>query len=195
MAFSAKQVFHVFHKMLLKTWMNCLANPVQTEYYSVLKRREIQSQVTTWMHLEDSMLSKISQSQKTNSVKYQVSRVGSTGVKESVCQCTRHKRHGFDPWVGKMPWRRNWQSSPVFLPGKSMDRGAWQAIIHGVAKSRMQLSTHTWMSSQIHGNRKQNVVARIWEEGQILICVARYINSGNWLHNTVNILSTTELYI
>ena len=29
------------------------------------------------------------------------------------------RRHGFDPWVGKIPWRRTWQSIPVFLPGKS----------------------------------------------------------------------------
>ena len=26
--------------------------------------------------------------------------------KESACQCRRRKRHGFDPWVGKIPWRR-----------------------------------------------------------------------------------------
>ena len=31
----------------------------------------------------------------------------------------RHKRLGFDPWVGKIPWRRKWQPIPVFLPGKS----------------------------------------------------------------------------
>ena len=29
------------------------------------------------------------------------------------------KRHGFDPWVGKMPWRRKWQSTLVVLPGDS----------------------------------------------------------------------------
>ena len=29
------------------------------------------------------------------------------------------RRCGFDPWVGKMPWRKKWQSTPVFLPGKS----------------------------------------------------------------------------
>ena len=28
-------------------------------------------------------------------------------------------RHGFDPWVGKIPWRRAWQPTPVFLPGES----------------------------------------------------------------------------
>ena len=26
------------------------------------------------------------------------------------------RRHGFDPWVGKIPWRRAWQPTPVFLP-------------------------------------------------------------------------------
>ena len=29
------------------------------------------------------------------------------------------KRHGFDPWVGKVPWRRSWPPTPVFLPGES----------------------------------------------------------------------------
>ena len=29
------------------------------------------------------------------------------------------RRRGFDPWVGKIPWRRKWQATPVFLSGKS----------------------------------------------------------------------------
>ena len=36
--------------------------------------------------------------------------------KESACQFRRHR---FDPWVGKIPWRRKWQHILVFLPGKS----------------------------------------------------------------------------
>ena len=36
--------------------------------------------------------------------------------KESTCQS---RRHGFDPWVEKIPWRRKWHPTPVFLPGKS----------------------------------------------------------------------------
>ena len=28
-------------------------------------------------------------------------------------------RHRFDPWVGKIPWKRIWQPTPVFLPGES----------------------------------------------------------------------------
>ena len=37
----------------------------------------------------------------------------------------------FDPWVGKIPWRRAWQPTPVFLPGEShgqrrlVDYGPW----------------------------------------------------------------------
>ena len=40
---------------------------------------------------------------------------------------------------------RKWQPSPVFLPGKFLDRGAWWATIHGVPNSRTQLSTHTFI--------------------------------------------------
>ena len=36
--------------------------------------------------------------------------------KESTCQC---RRHGFSPWVRKIPWRRKWQVPPVLLPGNS----------------------------------------------------------------------------
>ena len=39
--------------------------------------------------------------------------------KESTCQC---RRCGFDPWVRKIPWRRKWQPTPVFLPGKSHEQ-------------------------------------------------------------------------
>jgi len=30
------------------------------------------------------------------------------------------KRCGFNPWVGKIPWRRAWKPTPVFLPGESL---------------------------------------------------------------------------
>ena len=43
---------------------------------------------------------------------------GASG-KEPPGQGRRHKRHGIHPWVGKIPWRRAWQPTPVFLPGES----------------------------------------------------------------------------
>ena len=44
---------------------------------------------------------------------------GGTSGKEPSCQCRRHKRRGFNPWVAKIPWRRAWQPTPVFFPGES----------------------------------------------------------------------------
>ena len=41
---------------------------------------------------------------------------GGSNVKESTCQCRRPE---FDPWVGKISWRREWLPIPVFLPGES----------------------------------------------------------------------------
>ena len=38
--------------------------------------------------------------------------------KESAWKCRRQKRCGFDLWVGKIPWSRKWQPTPVFLSGK-----------------------------------------------------------------------------
>ena len=38
--------------------------------------------------------------------------------KKSVCQFRRHKRPKFDTWVQKIPWKRKWQPTPVFLPDK-----------------------------------------------------------------------------
>ena len=44
--------------------------------------------------------------------------LGATSGKEAACQCRRHKRHGFGPWVRKIPLRRAWQPAPVFLSGE-----------------------------------------------------------------------------
>ena len=43
---------------------------------------------------------------------------GGASGKESACQCRRHGRHGFDRRVGTIPWRRKWQPTPLFFPGK-----------------------------------------------------------------------------
>ena len=76
----------------------------------------------------------------------QLSLSGGSAGKESTCQCRRCKRHGFDPWVRKIPWRRKWQPVPVFLQilENSLDRGAWRATVHG-SQSSLQLSVHTHM--------------------------------------------------
>ena len=49
---------------------------------------------------------------------------GGASGKEPACQCRRHKRPGFDPWVGKIPSRRAWKPTVVFLPGESHAQGS-----------------------------------------------------------------------
>ena len=44
---------------------------------------------------------------------------GGSAGEESTCQC---KRLGFNPWVGKIPWRKKRQPTSVFLPGKSREQ-------------------------------------------------------------------------
>ena len=53
------------------------------------------------------------------------------GGKESTCQ---HWRCGFDPWVGKIPWTRKWQPTPVFLPGESHGQRSLVGCGHGVSE-------------------------------------------------------------
>ena len=63
---------------------------------------------------------------------------GASG-KEPACQCRRHKRHGSIPGSGRSPGVGN--DYPLQYPGleNPMGRGAWQATVHGVAKSWTQL--------------------------------------------------------
>ena len=50
----------------------------------------------------------------------------------------------FDPWVRKIQWSRKWQPTPQYsCQGNPMERGVWRAIVQGVAKSWMRMSTHT----------------------------------------------------
>ena len=63
---------------------------------------------------------------------------GGINGKESVCQ-QRCKRHGFDSWVEKMPWRMKWQPLQYSCLEKSMGTGAWRATVHGSAKSGIRL--------------------------------------------------------
>ena len=50
---------------------------------------------------------------------------GGASGKESACQCRRQRRHMFNPWVRKIPWRRKWQPTPAFLSGNSHEQKSW----------------------------------------------------------------------
>ena len=67
-----------------------------------------------------------------------------TSGKEPTCQCRRHKRHRFDPWVGKIPWRGAWQPTPVFLPGESHEQ---RSRLGYSPKGRKESDTTEWLST------------------------------------------------
>ena len=48
------------------------------------------------------------------------------------------QRPGFNPWVGKISWRRKWQPTPVFLPGKSH---GWRSLVGYSPWGRKELDT------------------------------------------------------
>ena len=51
-----------------------------------------------------------------------------------------YKRQGFNPWVRKIPWKRPWQSTPVFLPGES----PWTEEPDGLQSMGSQRVGHDW---------------------------------------------------
>ena len=88
-----------------------------------------------------------------------VPRVLYPGV-ESACQC---QRLGFDPWVGKIPLQKEMATHSTVLTWKNpMDRGAWQATVHGVARVRDDLATEP--PPPMGNLKKSRQVQRGWEE-------------------------------
>ena len=91
--------------------------------------------------------------------------------KEFACQC---RTHGFDSWVGKIPWKRKWKLIPIFLAGKSHQQRSQADNSPWVTKSWTWLSdwkTTSWDSSMcqsltgsyVQGPWCQGIYGVIWE--------------------------------
>ena len=79
--------------------------------------------------------------------------------KESVCECRRHKRCGFNPWVWKIPRRRKWQPAPVFLPRKSPGQRSLAGYCPGGCKELVmteQLRSHNMVEFQNNYTNKRS---------------------------------------
>ena len=91
--------------------------------------------------------------------------VNSDGKKKKKI-CLQCRRPGFDPWVGKIPWRRAWQLTPVFSPGESQgQRSMVGASIGGRKESDMTKRLTRWnrqnLETRILGDCQQNVLVKI----------------------------------
>ena len=67
--------------------------------------------------------------------------------RESTCQCRRPR---FDSWVGKVPWRREWLPTPVFLPGESHgERSLAGYSPRWLKELDMQRFRHDWTTTSL----------------------------------------------
>ena len=67
--------------------------------------------------------------------------------KESACQCRRHRRLRLSPWVGKIPWSRKWQTTPVFLPGnfhRQKSLVGYSPWCHKRVRTQLSMGTNIW---------------------------------------------------
>ena len=100
-------------KWIKEMWYMC------AKYYSAMKRNEIESVEVMWLNLELVIQTDLSQKEKNDYCRLTHIYMESRGLpwhfrwKRIRLQC---RRAGFNPRVGKIPWRREWQPTSVFLP-------------------------------------------------------------------------------
>ena len=88
---------------------------------------------------------------------------------EHICQCRRRKRHAFDPWVRKTPWRRIWQPTQVFLPVKSDSQrtlAGYSPWGHRVRHDWATECAHTHTHTHTHTHRASYRIYASWFGGE-----------------------------
>ena len=93
---------------------------------------------------------------------------GGTSGKEPACQCRRRKRLGFSSWAGKIPWRRAWHPTPVFLPGESHGQrslagyssSGWKESDRAEATGHTQ--AHKWPGTHPRAGTKSDHLLLFW---------------------------------
>ena len=96
--------------------------------------------------------------------------------KESACRC---RRLGFDPWFGKIPWRRAWLPTPAFLPGKPHGKRS--------LKSCSSRGCKEWdMTHWLNNNNKQTASIRklewanVWHKNTYIRGTQRIFRAWNY---------------
>ena len=105
---------------------------------------------------------------------------GEHSGKESACQCRRHKRCWFNPWVRKISWRRKWQPTSVFLPGES----------HG---QRNLVGYNPWSckeSGTTEATQQACIRAQRQASGYLQFLAVSYMPCSSWF--SIIILTTTN---
>ena len=97
---------------------------------------------------------------------------GGASGKEPICQCRGHRRCSFDLWVGKIPWKRERQPTPIFLPGESHG----QRSLVGYSPrgheelDRTRLKRHSMRGSLLwHVELRSSHLARGWTQAPCIV--------------------------
>ena len=104
---------------------------------------------------------------------------GGANGKEPTCQCRRHKRHRFDPWVRKIPWRRAWKPTLAFLPGESLGQRSLASYSPWGHKESDALK---WFNTHIHTHideRERNVMG--------VHKVLREVSDHHWIQREIGL--------
>ena len=103
--------------------------------------------------------------------------------------CLQWGQPGFDPWVGKIPWRRAWQPTPVFLPGESpWTEEPGGATVHGVTRRRPQLSDYAQHSVALKRSHHNKVkIKKAIFESYWVLCM--WMLGLTWTSGTQALLS------
>ena len=88
---------------------------------------------------------------------------------ESPCQYRRCKRHGFDPWVGTISWRRKWQPTPVSLPGKFQGRRSLVGYSPWICKRVRHRVRHDWLT--MHALLRTIICLKFFSKDSVKLCV------------------------
>ena len=112
---------------------------------------------------------------------------GASG-KESACQCRRSQRCGIDPWAGKMPWKRAWQPTAVFLPEEFHGQRSLAGYSPWGCKES-DMTEHTGMHPGGRGQPGSTASTRTEPILQVLSCL------GCLLHSSRVLFSLSFLYI
>ena len=114
------------------------------------------------------------------------------------CQCRRCKRLKFDPWVGKILWRRKWQPTPVFFPEKSHGQrnltgySPWGCKeLDATEQTHTHTHTHTKQQNTRYLKLRNLVLSYVWEKSRVSVgegngnplqysCLENPMDRGAW---------------
>ena len=104
----------------------------------------------------------------------------------------RHKRHEFHPRVKKIPWRRKWQPTPVFLPEESHGQRSLATMVHGTTES---CTAERLSTPSLYMSLRVSVYICVFVYMHMCLCVYVYICVFVYMHMCVCVCACVYLCV